>query len=197
MRQTKDRLFVLGIILLVVIFAGVMFWPRSEKEHAVFPTMDIEAKGTETSGDNDVEKKPSMVMVDIKGEVRKPGVYQIDEDSRVKDAVELAGGLTNEADELSVNLAQKIYDEMVIIVAKKGEADHGSSTSGMGQGQVRINSAGKEEIETLPGIGPSKAEAIIQYREDNGPFKKLEDLLNVSGIGPKTLENIKEFIIVP
>ncbi|MGM8213900.1 helix-hairpin-helix domain-containing protein [Virgibacillus sp. W0430] len=144
------------------------------------------------------EQAETTGMIDLKGEVKNPGVYEFSVGDRVNDAIVMAGGFTAEADETSVNLAQKLQDEMVITVTTLGEYLDGETTSSKSQsGKVKINSATESEIITLNGIGPGKAEAIISYRDENGLFRTVEDLLNVSGIGEKTLERIREDIIVP
>ncbi|WBX82280.1 helix-hairpin-helix domain-containing protein [Virgibacillus salarius] len=118
-------------------------------------------------------------------------------EDRVIDAIEVAGGFTKNADESQVNLAQKVQDEMVISVADS-ESDYSSSLSGTETNEkLRINQASVEEIESLSGIGPAKAEAIVRYREENGPFTTIDDLLNVSGIGEKTIEVFQEEIQIP
>lgn len=165
------------------------------------PVLPVEASD---QGDQieEPEQSHGLIMVDVKGEVIKPGVYEIDGSARVNDVITLAGGFTDDADVLPVNLAQKVQDEMTIIVPKIGETDGLSDPQNFGSqsnggGKIRINYASQEELETLPGIGPAKALAIIQYREDQGFFTKVEDLLNISGIGEKTLENFREEIQVP
>ncbi|MFD1171500.1 helix-hairpin-helix domain-containing protein [Oceanobacillus picturae] len=137
------------------------------------------------------------IYVDIKGEVNNPGVFEATPGERVNDMIQRAGGFTNEADQTQVNLAQKVHDEMSIIVPTTGDAIENVSNNEIGSEKVHLNSASKEEIETLSGIGPSKAEAIIAYREENGLFQSLEDLLNVSGIGEKTIEQLEDSIQVP
>lgn len=148
--------------------------------------------------DQAITEEQTSVIVDIKGEVVQPGVYEVAFDARIHDVIELAGGFSGEADQTHVNLAQKVQDEMMIIVPKIGEAvsTSGSNTSSSSD-KVKINYATQEEIETLSGIGPSKAQAIIQYREEHGFFNSVEDLLQISGIGEKTLEKIKEDIQIP
>ncbi|MBC5638777.1 helix-hairpin-helix domain-containing protein [Ornithinibacillus sp. BX22] len=142
------------------------------------------------------EPNSGLVVVDIKGEVQNPGVYEIKESSRVRDVVLLAGGFTNSADQNLINLAQKVFDEMVILVpeiGQEGSVNVGESESA----KIRINYATVEEIQKLPGIGPSKANAIVEYRDANGYFQQVEDLLSVTGIGEKTLEAIKDELQVP
>lgn len=116
---------------------------------------------------------------------------------RVNDVIKKAGGFTNDADQSQVNLAQKVQDEMIIFIPSTGGDIENGGLSVDIASKLRINYASQEEIESLNGIGPSKAKAIIQYREENGLFQNTEDLLNVSGIGETTLENIKDDIQVP
>lgn len=138
------------------------------------------------------------IMVDVKGEIRSPGVYEMSADSRVNDVIQKAGGFTDEADQTQVNLAQKVHDEMIIIISKTAEdTEAGAAVLTSDSGKVRINVAEQAEIETLSGIGPSKAQAIIQYREENGLFQTAEELLEISGIGESTLDNIKDDLIIP
>src|SRR5699024_7733105 len=108
--------------------------------------------------------------------------------------IQMAGGFTEDADESQINLAQKVHDEMIIVVFKLGDepSSEENNTGRDSTGKVRINYATQEEIETLNGVGPSKAQAIIQYRDENGLFQSAEDLLQVSGIGEKTLENFRD-----
>lgn len=159
------------------------------------------------------------VIVDIKGAVKYPGVYELTVNDRVIDAINQAGGYTKNADSSSINHAQKLQDEMVIYVPKKGEdvseklqaiqnqpttissstttsSTSSSGTSSSASAKVNINTANETELTTLSGIGPSKAKAIISYREENGPFKTIEDIKNVSGIGEKTFEKLKDSITV-
>jgi len=147
------------------------------------------------------EEKPLVMMADIKGAVVQPGVYEIDADDRVIDLIELAGGLTKDAEAASINFAMHVNDEMVIYVPRKGEstAEYVPLQNGQpsqGKQTINLNTAAASELETLPGIGPSKAEAIIEYRETDGPYKSIEDLKNISGIGDKTFEKLKELISV-
>ena len=145
------------------------------------------------------EENNQKAIVDVKGEVMNPGVYEMDIDARVNDVIQTAGGFSENADQSQVNLAQKVQDEMIILIPKAGESEsaHGMNGGQPGFDKIRINYATQQEIEALSGIGPSKAAAIIQYREEHGLFKKVEDLLEVSGIGEKTLEALKDDIQVP
>src|SRR5699024_3782061 len=140
---------------------------------------------------------------DVKGAVLDPGVYTVDASARVHDVVGMAGGFIKEADEQQINLAERVQDEMYVYVPKHGETEtpqmpNDTSTGKEGDSEfVRINQATSAELEQLSGIGPGKAEDILNYIEENGPLQSEEDLLEISGIGEKTLENFKDQIIIP
>jgi competence protein ComEA len=138
------------------------------------------------------------IKVDIKGAVTYPGVYEIKKESRVADLIKLAGGVTLDADLEATNLSKKIEDEECVVIYKKGEADKIQnsqskpsdvkvSSSTVVNAIININTANKEELKTLTGIGDVKADGIIKYREENGGFKSVEELTKVDGIGEKTL----------
>lgn len=199
----KKIVFVLVICLVAVVFFLLTNDSRVEQMNHKSPESIAAPSESEVNASNLSLKNEvsDFLMVDIKGEVNKPGVYELALDSRVKDVIELADGFTEDANETQINLAQKVYDEMIIIVTKlsgEGEDDENApSNSTMIGDKLRINVATQEEIESLSGIGPSKAQAIIKHREENGPFKAPEDLLQVSGIGEKTLQNFIDQIQVP
>ena len=145
-------------------------------------------------------------MCQIDGCVNRPGVYSFKKDDRIKDIVDLAGGFTKEADTKSVNLAMKLKDEMKIFVPSKNETsklqNHNTENSQIvtlkdnnSTNLVNINTADSNKLQTLPGIGPSKAKKIIEFREKN-QFKKIEELKNVDGIGEKTFESLKSLITI-
>ncbi|MGD6853694.1 helix-hairpin-helix domain-containing protein [Bacillus infantis] len=157
--------------------------------------------GEEEEGEKEKEAAPPVIKVDVKGSVRKPGLYEAADGERVADLIQKAGGLTEKADETRINFAQRVGDEMVIYVPEEGEELSGAtepaqaiSAASEADGMVNINSAGSEELQDIPGIGPSKAAAIIEYRETEGPFQSLEDLMQISGIGEKTFEKLKSYI---
>ncbi len=133
----------------------------------------------------------------MKGAVVKEGVYEMKEGDRVKDAIEKAGGFLPEADRKKVNLAQVVQDQMVLYVPDKNEQVQEGAAVSKGEEKVRINAASKEQLEKITGIGSRKAESILKYREEHGPFQKIEDLLEIDGIGVKSLEKIKDQIIIP
>lgn len=150
----------------------------------------------ETKGNVEVGE----LIVDIKGAIKQPGVYELQIGERVHHLIEEAGGLTRDADELAINLAAPLQDGMVLYIPKEGEVTNNpfmtpnSLEESKSNDKININKASSEELQMLTGIGVSKAEAIIQYREESGYFISPEDLLNVSGIGEKSLEKIKEEI---
>lgn len=148
---------------------------------------------------------PGPITVHIAGRVSEPGVYELPRGARVIDAIEAAGGLLEDAGEPAVNLAAVLEDGMKVEVvsqsstAASAAADSGGaggipgpSTSGL----VNINTATQAQLESLPGIGPTIAGRIIEYREDNGPFEMIGDIVRVSGIGPSTFDTIRDLITV-
>lgn len=138
------------------------------------------------------ELKKKEIMVHVAGAVRAPGVYTLREGARVFEALEAAGGALAEADAHALNLAEPLFDGRRLHVPYAGESL--ADTSGASGKKVNINTALADELVTLPGIGPAKAAAIVSFREKNGPFGTLEDLAQVSGIGPKTVETLKDHI---
>ena len=187
---------VIGGILLILVGVGGLF---SKKEESVEGTTVVETtmlvEKTEVS-----TTQETVIFVDIKGAVKNPGVYQMKVGDRVKDALDAAGGLTEEADSQKVNLAQRVEDQMVIVVPKVGEEAEEisagvTSKEEAKEGKVNINTATVEELKTLKGVGEKKAEAIIEYRKKNGSFKTKEDLMKVRGIGKKLFESFEERIV--
>lgn len=197
----KNFLFVIIVLIVISIVIILKFQETksnyTEDENDILNLLEKEESNLELTSEN-IEEETTYI-VDIKGEINRPGVYEVNTTSRVNDVIQLAGGFTDEADQNFVNLAQKVQDEMVIIIPKIGEEHQilsGSSNMTIDDSRVNINQASKEELETLPGIGPAKAQAILDFREENGSFKEVEDLLQVNGIGEKTLENLIEYIDV-
>ena len=140
-----------------------------------------------------------QIAVYICGEVSDPGIYYLDEGSRVADLLNAANGALPNADLKRINLAQRLVDGQQIIVYSLQTAEGQEGAKGESAntgGKININLAGKEELMTLPGIGESKADAIIRYREENGPFSCTEDVMNVSGLKNSVYATIKEQITV-
>lgn len=189
---------VLAVIVIILVGRGMMASSTKEK------VMVTNAVNTTR-----VEETTTMMSqncyVDIKGEVLRPGVYEFSCESRIQEVIKKAGGFTEDADETKINLAQKISDQMQIIVPNlhskqeggvaEGNSEKGNSTntsvSNSKQGTININTATLEELQTIKGIGKKKAEAILQYRKEHGAFRTKEDLLQVKGIGKKALEAIE------
>ncbi len=169
------------------------------------------------------EKRSEKYTVDIKGEIMTPGIYEVDIGKRVIDVINLSGGLTENADTSVINLSKKVTDEMVIIIYSREEVSHFKETKELETqvlkqciqkeenairndacisnenkttGKVSINRGTLEELKTLSGIGESKAKEIIAYREANGPFQSIEDIMNVPGIGEARFAAIKEDITI-
>jgi competence protein ComEA len=142
---------------------------------------------------------PAMLIVDVAGAVRTPGVYEFAEGERVVDAIERAGGPRPKADLSLLNLAAALVDGTQILVPKIGPAVTGipgETAPGSATGLINVNTASATELETLSGIGEVLAATIVEYRTQNGPFASVDDLLDVSGIGPATLEEIRDQVTV-
>lgn len=187
--------------------------PQTESESGVGESREA---GNETGtgkspSETQVEvdnSKAAGIYVYICGEVANPGVYELSEDSRIYEAVDAAGGFTENAARESINLASKVSDGMQITIYNKEEAaslSAGGTSAGKNSGQdqvsgssslVNLNTATKEELMTLKGIGESKAEDIIRYREKSGGFKKIEDIMKISGIKEAGFQKIKDSITV-
>lgn len=248
MNFIKRNIKIFIVILLIIILSitiGIKYYLNTNKKK-IYEPKEKEIEISKKEKDKEKEDKKNKIFVDIKGAIKKPGVYEMDEDKKVIDVVYQAGGLSEEADTTYVNLAKKISDEMVIIIytkdqikeAKKTElisteangscicpkisndacinnnksnnkesnTSKNSNTKSTNQekkeeeattnGLININTATKEELQTVSGIGESKAQAIIDYREEHGNFNTIEDILNVSGIGESIYEKIKDHITV-
>lgn len=187
------------LIIPVIMIGWFMMEDKQElSDNEVVVNMDLMNDSSPVVADEELTTT-SNVMVDIKGAVKNPGVYELQVEDRVKGAIQQAGGFRDDADSNQINLAERVYDEMVIYIPSVNEQDMDSSIVSRGDqnGKIRVNLATKEELTTLPGIGEAKAAAIIEYREENGKFTKIEDLTEISGIGEKTVERLAEFILVP
>ncbi|MGT2828198.1 helix-hairpin-helix domain-containing protein [Streptococcus hillyeri] len=190
-----------GLLILVCIIGFLMLKPKEEAP--AFPVVEevtqvVTEKEEESS--SAFSQESEKILVDVKGAVVSEGVYELSLGDRVRDAIELAGGLSPQADKQSVNFAQKLTDEAVVYVAKIGEVEHSApAVAGDPQaasGKVNINKATAAELTTVSGIGEKRAQDIIAYREEHGKFSSLDDLTNVSGIGAKTLEKLKSELTI-
>jgi len=207
MKIEKKHLYV--VILLAAAFL-IVYGARSKgSEYIVSPENDkrqsIEAENE--MGIEPAEDYSGTVKVFVSGEVANYGVVEVPYGARLIDAVEKLGGLTTDADINRTNLAQKLEDGNHYVILKIGEealnagANHSMSNSGGGgpqsaDGKININAADKTALMELPGIGPVTAERIIAYREQGQGFKSVEDIMNVSGIGQKKYDGIKDMITV-
>jgi competence protein ComEA len=145
---------------------------------------------------------PGPVTVHVAGAVARPGVYRVGATARVDDAVTAAGGITAEADLDALNLAAKVADGDRVFVPRKGQAPPpvvapvGATEGAAPRGPVNLNTATIEQLDTLPGVGPTTAQAIIAWRQEHGAFRSVQDLLQVRGIGPAKLESLREQVTV-
>lgn len=219
---------IIVMILFIIVGSGGFFLfqelkgDRKLKKEETLLTIE---KKEDKSAKKEEEEKEVQIMVDVKGEVVNPGIYTLDKDKRVIDAINMAGGLTNQSDTSVLNLSKKLTDEMVIIVYSKYEVENfektkekeeivnqectkginalendacieKSDSSKTPTGKISINTATEEELMQLEGIGEAKAKSIIEYRDTNGPFQTIEDIKKVSGIGDSLFDKIKENITV-
>jgi competence protein ComEA len=195
------KYFIIGgiVSLIILVFISYIFLYEQEADVFVAPV---------------VELLEEQFFVDVKGAVRNPGVYLFNEGDRVIDAIDIAGGLTRNGNTSNINLSQKLSSEMVVYVFTSNEIRNGAPgincstlcsaniievNNCFGEVQsnkVNINTAGIEQLITLPGIGEARARTIIDYRNENGLFERIEDLQRVSGIGTATFESLKELITV-
>jgi len=213
----SDRAIVaLGVAcVLVIAFAAWRFWPAGaaggsglEVTEVTDEIVAVEPEstppGTETTG------TAASVTVHVVGAVHRPGVYALAEGSRVRDALAAAGGCVGDAMLEAVNLARILADGEQVRIPTAEEVAAGAvasagggtpSTGGPAQsaavgGKVNINTASVSELDTLPGVGPSTAQKIVDDRTANGPYKRIEDLMRVSGIGEKKFESLKDYVSV-
>lgn len=206
---SKDKILI-GIAIIVLAGFGYYKSNSDNLNNNQIQTL-VDTKSTESineKSENNTQNREdnSMNMCQIDGCVNKPGVYSFKKDDRIKDIVELAGGFTQDADTKSVNLAMKLKDEMKINIPSKSETskeqNNDTQSSDLvtirdnnSSNLVNINTADSNKLQTLPGIGPSKAKKIIEFREKN-QFKKIEEIKNVDGIGDKTFESLKSLITI-
>ena len=196
MQKIKDYIYynrkeIITLIVCISLFGGYILFKKDE-------TYVIE----ENILKEDIKDK--IIIVDIKGEIKNPGTYELNENNRVKDVIEKSGGLTDKADTSSINLSEKIKDEMLIVIPSIEEVndyviENNKSvniTNKVDDSKISINTASLNELMKINGIGKAKAQAIIDYRNTFGLFKDIKDITKVSGIGTSTFEKIKEYIKV-
>lgn len=220
--KNKKKVGIFAILIIVLIAFGFLYLESGFKELKKNDTESIfidDSENTEVLNNNvknsdintnnqevTVPAKNKNIVVEIKGEVKKPDVYTLTEDAIIKELIEAAGGLTENADLSNINRAKKLQNHELVYISNKNDINKENSNSSLGSESdvsknkgisnsiVNINNATLEELKTLNGIGDSKAKSIIEYREKNGGFKSIEDIKNVTGIGDKMFEIIKEQI---
>lgn len=208
LKNSNKKILLLSVI---IIFLFIAYYNQNIVQEQKLNSVNDLNSLTETKNQtNSAQKKE--IIVHLSGAVKSPGVYKLNQQARLVDLIKAAGGLTKKADMDKLNLAEKIYDGQKIIITeiikketfsqtsldntgisavKNDLYDHSSRESKV---MININQASQSALEKLSGIGPSKASAILKYREKNGFFEQKDDLLEVSGIGEKTLENIEDEI---
>ena len=201
MRLPKEIVYA-GAAVICVVAAGWFYTSDRKKAEDVYAASATEAPAPAESGavtPEPEEARVKRIKIYITGAVANPGVYELDEGSRVEDALKLAGGASDGADMLRVNLAARLKDEQQIIVPKVGEAIDNlpaEAQNDSGEARININTANEAELMKLPGVGKVTAGNIIAYRTEHGAFKAIEDIRNVTRIGEKTFERLKDLITV-
>ncbi len=212
---------IIGLVIITIIIFIVSIFLYKQKSSNAFKEEYMTEIFEEESNDNmeyteTLEEDTTIInedsidrnkiIVEIKGEVAKPDVYQLEEGSIIKDLIDMAGGVTEEADLSKINRAEELLNHELIIIGNINDETESSvvqnnstySSNGNNSDKVstliNINTADLEQLKEITGIGNIKAQSIIDYREANGGFKSLEELKNVDGIGDKTFEKIKEQI---
>jgi len=183
---------VLGLLL--VVGAGLAYMRARPASALAAPT----GGAASTASPAAATSAANTIVVDVVGAVHKPGVYDFPQGARVIDAVRAAGGLLPDAESQAINLARPLVDGEQIVVPKKGEAPVGAAAGSAQQpgGKLNINSATESDFDTLPGIGPVLAQKIVAYRDQHGPFHTIQDLMKVSGVGPKKFDSLQDLITV-
>ena len=205
MLKNKKDIILIGCMFLGLTFLGFGYkYLTFNSQKKVVENINSENKQQKEDDSLENNKQSSEIYIHIDGEVKNPGVYKMKNGDRVNDVIQAAGGLTDNADKSKINLAIKIKDEMKIHIYKIGEDKNNSNSKSLDENAnsnlnntklININTASKDELCKLNGIGENKAKLIIQYREKK-KFTKIEDITKVSGIGKKTFEKIKNDITV-
>ena len=201
----EHRLVFRTAVIITIVIVAALFFALREKESdfsGQFISRQLPASEVQ-SGDeaeSDGKTAAAQIYVDIGGQVKNPGVYTVKEGTRVFEVIEKAGGLTEDAFIEQINQAEAVTDGQKIVIPSSEDAQQSlmpQTASGKdSSGLVNINSADSETLQEIPGVGPATAEKIIAYRTENGRFSSIEDLKNVSGIGDKTFEKMKDKITV-
>ena len=202
----KQKIIIMIIAIFMVLFIGFYIVRKTNSSQYVeLETEENEIIENIIKKEEILEDEKQNVIIHVVGEVKKQGIVQVKENSRISDVIEAAGGATSEADLSKINLAyavkdgQKIYvpninDETDIEIVIENAGENVLEDNNEKSSKVNINTATQTELETLNGVGPSTALKIINYRKENGKFNSIEEIKNVSGIGNSTFEKIKEYI---
>lgn len=208
------------LIIIIIIICSVLLYKYYEKNNdiKIFPeelnsTKDNISKTNENI--NNINQQNTKIVVYVAGEVVNPGVYEMEQNDRITDAIKQAGGLKNDANIKNINLAVTLEDGMKVYIPSVKEDDLNSSildgefesndninnnnsknTKMLNNSKININIATQAQLELLPGIGPSTANKIVAYRSEHGKFKSIEDIKNVSGIGNSKFDKIKDLITI-
>jgi competence protein ComEA len=202
----QEKIVFLIIFTILLTFFGWKLYSKKSDAITIVSTVNP----TEDTIEKDTQKaEEEICIVHVSGAVNNPGVYKVNKDKRIIDAVKIAGGETEKANVDAVNLAAHIYDGQKIVIPFILENNLDCNNQNVPTNQVmeqyqyssdntliNLNSASSHQLESLPGIGPVLAKTILEYREKNGLFRDTEDIKNVSGIGDKRYESIKEYITV-
>lgn len=189
MRKKQWKLQIIGVCLMTLFLC-----PGCGKQEVRMTQQDAE-ESPQLTENSDKESGNEKIFVYLCGEVVSPGVYELDAKSRVCDGIAAAGGLSENAAAEQINQAEHLEDGQMIKIPSMEEIENHAQEENK-SGLININQAGAEELMTLPGIGQSKADAIISYREKNGSFKDTQEIMNISGIKEKAYEKIKDSITV-
>lgn len=213
---SKNKKYLFYIAIPIIIYA--LFQQAKQFYLPKTYPIPIEQQGSSVTSDSDTDEEqqtdtldslatsnPTPVVIYVTGAVKNPGVVELNSNQRLKDAIELVGGFTEDADIGSINLAEFVKDEQHYVVTKIGETPPAQASSNTGtttpngaknNSPININTATKEELKSLNGIGDALSQRIIDFREQNGAFSDIESIKNVSGIGEKKFEGIKDYITV-
>lgn len=183
------------LLLLLFLLLGAVLWKAapallSKQPGGVVEEVDLDA----LEQDSDTAPEPEMITVHLVGAVKNPGVYDLPAGARVYELLEAGGGAAKKADLESVNLARPLYDGEQVQIYAAGEGPAGGE--GAAEEKININKATVEELQTLPSIGEVRAQGIIEYRDKNGPFTAIEELMDVSGIGAGIFNQIKDQVTI-
>ncbi len=193
--STKQYLVIGSMLGLVGISIGVWFFIFQNPKEDVWTDVSVP---TEQTTQTTTSVPQQIILVDIKGAVKKPGVYELPVNARLHELVNVAGGLTDDAEDRQVNMAIVLADQQLVYIPRKGETvEQTNQTPQAGnESKVNINTASAEELQTLTGIGEKKAQAIIDYRTQNGNFQSIDQLTEVDGFGEKTVEKLRDSITI-